>query len=306
MCTSSTTQFVGNCNVVFSPIPPLYERPTISSEKPTLFIDDNGNHESQCVYTASVSDSWREIMEKSGFALDISLYPEDEESREWNYHNDEAEWDVETQNYDSKPTCTLYYTSIAVNAGLKAKLVAQVRIYLPEQGNLEATVNEHIDKVGKVVSRRWWVATVSNHRGRFSWVPTEVDMTPSQLENNLQSDKEFSLDPASGPPKKRTRVPQTAKLMSNMVTRQPLETATSNAINRNMKSAVKAEPHIIHSVKQVIELGTVITKLNKKDPKPNLKPVVRTSPAQFLFVQADREHRDIVSVLPCSPQKEKR
>ena len=31
----------------------------------------------------------------------------------------------------------------------------------------------------------------------------------------------------------------------------------------------------------------------------------KTSPAHFLFAQADREHRDIVSVLPCSPRKDK-
>ena len=31
----------------------------------------------------------------------------------------------------------------------------------------------------------------------------------------------------------------------------------------------------------------------------------RTSPIHFLFVQADREHRDNVSVLPCSPRKDK-
>ena len=30
---------------------------------------------------------------------------------------------------------------------------------------------------------------------------------------------------------------------------------------------------------------------------------VRTSPAHYFFVQADREHRDNVSVLPCSPPK---
>ena len=29
----------------------------------------------------------------------------------------------------------------------------------------------------------------------------------------------------------------------------------------------------------------------------------RTSPVHIFFVQADREHRDIVSVLPCSPEK---
>ena len=32
---------------------------------------------------------------------------------------------------------------------------------------------------------------------------------------------------------------------------------------------------------------------------------VRTSPAHYFFVQADREHRDNVSVLSCSPQKKK-
>ena len=32
---------------------------------------------------------------------------------------------------------------------------------------------------------------------------------------------------------------------------------------------------------------------------------VRTSPAPYTFVQPDREHRDTVSVLPCSPRKEK-
>ena len=32
---------------------------------------------------------------------------------------------------------------------------------------------------------------------------------------------------------------------------------------------------------------------------------VRTSRAHYFFVQADREHRDNVSVLPCSPRKEK-
>ena len=31
----------------------------------------------------------------------------------------------------------------------------------------------------------------------------------------------------------------------------------------------------------------------------------RTSPAHYCFVQADREHRDSVSVLPCSPRKNK-
>ena len=31
----------------------------------------------------------------------------------------------------------------------------------------------------------------------------------------------------------------------------------------------------------------------------------KTSPAHHFFVQADREHRDNVSVLPCFPQKEK-
>ena len=29
----------------------------------------------------------------------------------------------------------------------------------------------------------------------------------------------------------------------------------------------------------------------------------KTSPAYYLFVQADREHRDTVSVLPCSPKR---
>ena len=33
-------------------------------------------------------------------------------------------------------------------------------------------------------------------------------------------------------------------------------------------------------------------------------PACKTSPAHFFFVQADREHRDNASVLPCSPQKD--
>ena len=33
--------------------------------------------------------------------------------------------------------------------------------------------------------------------------------------------------------------------------------------------------------------------------------VCKTSPAHYFFVQADREHRDNVSVLPCSPRKDK-
>ena len=33
-------------------------------------------------------------------------------------------------------------------------------------------------------------------------------------------------------------------------------------------------------------------------------PSCKTSPAHYFFVKADREHRDIVSVLPCSPRKE--
>ena len=44
------------------------------------------------------------------------------------------------------------------------------------------------------------------------------------------------------------------------------------------------------------------------DEVRKLKVVViggNTSPAHYSFVQADREHRDNVSVLPCSPKEDK-
>ena len=276
MCdTDSTTEYVKNCNVVFSQIPSLYEEPTITATRPTFLTGSDGNDLNWCAYTASVSQSWREVMEKSGFALDISLYPQNDTILGWDFDNFHAEWDDDTQNRVSKPTCTLYYmsTSDAVGNKLKPALEAQVRIFLPEQGNLEATLKLKKNKNNAV--RKWWEASVSKNRDLLSSVSREVPLTEYQLESELQSSEVFDLEPwTSGRPLKRVRLPQTAKLMSNMVTRQPLATATSKAINSNMKSAVKAEPHIIHSVNQVLELGTVITNLNIKDTKPNLKPVV--------------------------------
>ena len=276
MCdTDSTTEYVKNCNVVFSQIPSLYEKPTITATRPTFLTGSDGNDLNWCAYTASVSQSWREVMEKSGFALDISLYPQNDTILGWDFDNFHAEWDDDTQNRVSKPTCTLYYmsTSDAVGNKLKPELEAQVRIFLPEQGNLEATLKLKKDK--KKAVRKWWEVSVSKNRDLLSSVSREVPLTEYQLESKLQSSEVFDLEPwTSGRPLKRVRLPQIAKLMSNMVTRQPLATATSKAINSNMKSAVKAEPHIIHSVNQVLELGTVITDLNKKDTKPNLKPVV--------------------------------
>lgn len=261
--------------MVFSQIPSLYERPTITSEAPTYSTDDDGNvNMNHCIYTASVSESWREIMEKSGFALEISLYPQNSTILNWNFDDDEAEWDDGTLNGESKPTCTLHYLSDAVNnlvkpvKPVKPKLVAQIRIFLPEQGNLEATAKERIKE-----GREYWEATVSKNRDLLSSAYTKVAMTP-ELEANLQFTQEFALGWNPGPPMKGARTSQAMKLMSNMVTRQPLASATSNAINSNMKNAVKAEPHIIRSVNQVLELGTVITDLNKKTARPNLKPVV--------------------------------
>ena len=39
-------------------------------------------------------------------------------------------------------------------------------------------------------------------------------------------------------------------------------------------------------------------------PDPSTWAPCKTSPAHYSLVQADREHRDNVSVLPCSPQKD--
>ena len=276
MCNTSS-DYIKNCTVVYCRIPPLYQAPEITAERPTSYTDKYGHDMNQCVYTASVPKVWQQSMEKAGFALEFNLYPQNNTILEWTLDDDEAEWDDDTQGGVSGPTCTLYYSSEAVDNDLKPKLEAQVRIFLPEQGNLEATVKRQVKKTGKVV-RKWWEATVSKNTDVLSSAYTEVPMTPPQLENNLQSTKEFDLEWTSSPPKKKKNAKGTAaaKLMSNMVMRQPLATAPSIAINSNLKSAVKAEPHIIHSVNQVLELKTVITNLNNSTttPKPNLRPVV--------------------------------
>ena len=68
---------------------------------------------------------------------------------------------------------------------------------------------------------------------------------------------------------------------------------------------------------EIPEDQTALSNMPEKEVKPGkagLKTVVfertpvmstcRTSPTHFLFVQADREHRDNVLVLPCSPRKD--
>lgn len=272
MCTTnSKTQYVKNCNVVFSQIPSLYEKPTITATRPTFKTDIKGNTSNECVYTASVDESWRDLMEKSGFALEIGLEPKNDKIREWNSLDNNAFWDDNTQNDVSQPTCTLTYAHDAHDASnnsLKPELEAQVRIFLPEQGNLVATTNE---------VKRKWHATISKNRDLLSSAYTEVEM----VEHELQSEGSFALGWDPGPPTKINKFSQDAKLMLNMVMRQPLATANSNGINTSMKSAVKADTHIIHSVEQVLDLGTVITDLNTSKPtdpksktRPNLKAVV--------------------------------
>ncbi len=275
MCnTSSTTAYIENCNVVYCRIPPLYQAPQITPETPISYTDKYGHDMNRCVYTASVPKVWRESMEKAGFALEINLYPQNDTILEWNLDDDEAEWDDDTQNGISGPICTLYYSSEAVDNDLKPELEAQVMIFLPEQGNLEATLKKQVKKVGKVVVRKWWEATVSKNTDVLSSAYTKVPMTQTQVEDKLQSTKEFELEWTSSPPKKKAKGTPAAKLMSNMVMRQPLATAPSITLNSNLKNAVRAEPHIIRSVNQVLELRTVITNLNKSSTKPNLKPVV--------------------------------
>lgn len=263
MCTAANVDQIKKCNVVYSRIPEMYEQPTIIADKPIAY-KSNMN---VCTYTATVSEVWQTLMEKSGFEVVVNLYPQTNDIRYWTFDADDAEWDDDTQIGLEGPTCTLYYTETAVDEKLHPALEAQVTIFLPEQGNLKATLTLSSKKL-KTKTKKWWESTVSMDKSALSSLNQQVPMTDAQLQIDLQAQKVFDLEWTSLPPikKKKASSMLPSKLMSDMVIRQPLA-GSANA-------AVEAGEHIVGSVRQVSELSAKITELNQLPTNPRLRSVI--------------------------------
>ena len=268
MCSAANVDQIKECNVVYSQIPQLYEKPTIIADRAVAY-KSKGEDMNMCTYTATVSEVWQTLMEKSGFEVVVNLYPQTDDIRDWTFDIDDAEWDDDTQNGLEGPTCTLYYTETAVDDHLTPELEAQVTIFLPEQGNLKANLTPFSKKLQKK-TKSWWESTVSVDKSALTSLNKRVPMTDAQLQLGLQARKVFDLKWIDLPPikitKKSAHSTLPSKLMSNMVIRQPLA-GSANA-------AVEVGEHIVGSVRQVSELSAKITQLNQSPTKPSLKSVI--------------------------------
>lgn len=262
MCKAANIDKVRKCNVVYSHIPELYEQPTITEDKPVA----HKYNMNKCTYTASVSEAWQTLMEKSGFEIMVNLYPQTPLILAWTLRENNAQWDENTRYGLEGPTCTLYYKETAVDTGLKPELEAQVTILLPEQGNLRATATEYSWKT-KTETKYGWESTVSMDKTMNS-LNRKVPMNKDQEELGLEQQAAFDLEwiPSSLIKQKKAPFMLPSKLMSDMVIRQPLA-GTANV-------AVEAGEHIIGSVRQVSDLSTKITKLNQSPINARLKTVV--------------------------------
>ncbi|KAK4695864.1 competence protein ComEC, partial [Lecanoromycetidae sp. Uapishka_2] len=264
MCTAAYVGNIQRCTVVYSRIPRLYRQPTIIASKAVPY-KSTGPAMNECTFTATVTKEWQTLMEKSGFKVVVNLKPQDPLIQNWTLATNGAKWDSATQVDPEGPACTLYYTKTAVDNGLTPQLVAQVTIFLPEQGNLKATTKMSSETI-KTKTKKWWESTVSVDKSVQSSLNQQVRMAPAQLPK-LKAQKNFVLDwnPSSPIKRKRPSSMLPSKLMSNMVITQPLA-GSGNA-------AVVAGEHIIGSVREVSELSTKITQLNKLPIQPRLKTV---------------------------------
>ena len=267
MCEKSdAVKLIKECNVVYTRVPALYKKPTIIASKPTV-LTDHGTHLNECIYVASVDENWRRDMEKSGFAVKLELSPKDSH-RGWTLADNKAKWD---KDMDKQDTCKLTYTEEAYPNKLEPALKAEVKVYLPEQGDLYAEVKEVPSTKKGAIST--WESKVHRNDRIASSESKEVLMTPKQLEKLTTSDT-YKLDWNDSPPLKKSKGALAKKLMSNMVIRHPLTIAPSIAINSNGKSAVKSVPPDYYSIKQVLDLGATIEDLNGPSYKLNLKSVI--------------------------------